>query len=101
MKLTPNTDYAFSDDGGTMYIRLAQIYDQYTRYRREYAVMGEVLPYSQFRKQLMHSDLLIQGNMQRKFNGVNSRCFAIDYALLKERCEVSEFELPDEAMPLT
>ena len=101
MKLTPNIDYIISDDGSTMYIRLAQLYDQYTKYRRDYAVMGEVLPYSQFRKQLMHSDILIQGNAQKKFNGVNSKCFIVDFALLKERCDVSEFEQADEVRPLT
>ena len=100
MGLSRGRDYMITDDGATMYIRLAQIYDQYTKYRRDYAVMGEVLPYSQFRKQLMHSDVMLQGNVQRKFSGVNSRCFVIDFALLKERCDVSEFEKGDDVRPL-
>ena len=101
MGLSPKTDYQFSADGGTMYIRLSQIYDQYTKYRRDYAVAGEVLPYAQFRKQLMHSDLMLQAGVQRKFDGMNSRCFAIDYALLKQRCDVEEFENAEEVRPLT
>lgn len=101
MGLSPKTDYQFSSDGSTLYIRLAQIYDQYTKYRRDYAVTGEVLPYAQFRKQLTHSDLLLQAAVQRRFDGMNSRCFAIDYALLKQRCEVEEFENTEEVRPLT
>ena len=101
MGLSPKTDYQFSADGSTLYIRLAQIYDQYTKYRRDYAVTGEVLPYAQFRKQLTHSDLLLQAAVQRRFDGMNSRCFAIDYALLKQRCEVEEFENTEEVRPLT
>ena len=100
MGLSSKTDYQFSADGSTMYIRLFQIYDQYTKYRRDYAVTGEVLPYAQFRKQLMHSDVMLQSNIQKKFNGVNSRCFAIDFALLKQRCDVAEFENTEGLRPL-
>ena len=101
MDLSPKNDYILSEDGGTMYIRLAQLYDRYTKYRRDYAVVGEVLPYAQFRKQLMHSDIMIQANFQKKFNGVNNKCFIIDFALLKARCDVSGFEQTDEINPLT
>jgi hypothetical protein len=31
---------------------------------------------------IMHSDLMLQACVQRRFDGLNSRCFAIDYALL-------------------
>ena len=100
MGLRREIDYDFSDDGATMYIRLTQLYDQYTKYRRDYAVVGEVLTYSQFRKQLIHSDVFIQGNYQRKFKGVNSKCFVIDYQLLRSRCDVGGFEDNDDVAPL-
>jgi len=48
----------------------------------------------------MHSDLMLQAAVQRRFDGMNSRCFAIDYALLKQRCEVEEFENTEEVRPL-
>ncbi len=100
MGLRKGIDYDFSDDGATLYIRLTQVYDLYTKYRRDYAVVGEVLPYSQFRKQLTHSDIFIQGNVQRKFNGVNSKCYLIDYQMLCSRCDVSGFEENDDVVPL-
>lgn len=100
MGLRKGIDYDFSDDGATLYIRLTQVYDQYTKYRRDYAVVGEVLPYAQFRKQLTHSDIFIQGNVQRKFNGVNSKCFVIDYQMLSSRCDVSGFEDNNDVIPL-
>ena len=83
-----------------MYIKIAKIYDRYTGYRKEYAVIGEVLTYSQFRKQLLHSDIMIQSNVQHKFKGKNDKCYLIDYQLLSSRCEVSGFENQDEIPPL-
>ncbi len=102
MGLSSRNDYILSPDKSTLHIRLAQIYDEYTKYRKDHAIMGEVLTYSQFRKQLLHSDLVIQSNVQKKFNGVNSRCFVIDYQLLLAHgCDVTEFERDmDNAAPL-
>ena len=100
MGLRRGVDYDFSEDRATLYIRLAQLYDQYTKYRRDYAVIGEVLTYSQFRKQLTHSDVFIQGNYQRKFKGVNCKCYLIDYQLLRSRCDVGGFEEGDAVPPL-
>ena len=100
MGLQKGIDYDFSDDGATLFIRLTQVYDLYTKYRRDYAVVGEVLPYSQFRKQLTHADIFIQANVQRKFNGVNSKCFLIDFQMLSSRCDVSGFEDNNDVVPL-
>ena len=96
MGLSPRNDYILSEDHTLLYIPLTRIYDDYTKYRKDHAILGEVLTYSQFRKQLIHSDILVQGNVQKKFNGVNARCFIIDYRLLLERgCEVTGFETDD------
>ena len=100
MGLTEGIDYAFSEDKAMLYIKIAKIYDRYTGYRKEYAVSGEVLTYSQFRKQLKHSDIMIQANAQHRFSGKNDRCYLIDYQLLKTRCDVSGFEDFDEIPPL-
>lgn len=100
MGLQSGQDYILSEDRKSLFLRLTPVYDQYTKYRREYAVAGEVLPYNQFRKQLLHSDILIQANLQKKFSGQNARCFELDYQLLCRRCDVSGFET-DEPQPLT
>lgn len=96
MGLIPRNDYILTEDRTLLYIPLTRIYDDYTKYRKDHAILGEVLTYSQFRKQLIHSDIMVEGNVQKKFNGVNSRCFVINYKLLLERgCEVSGFETDD------
>lgn len=100
MQLDPKTDYALSDDKAILYIRLNQIYDRYTKYRKDFAITGEVLPYGQFKKQLMHSDVFLQQNVQRKFNGVNARCWVVDFSTLSARCDVGGFDTTD-IVPLT
>ena len=44
MKLDPKIYYKI--DGGKLYLWLTPVYDLYTRYRKDYAVAGEVLTYS-------------------------------------------------------
>ena len=85
MGLSEGIDYDFTDDMAGLYIKIAKIYDRYTGYRKEYAVIGEVLTYSQFRKQLMHSDIMIQSNVQHKFKGKKSSR-EITTALFLLRC---------------
>jgi len=65
------------------------------KYRKDYAIAGEVLPYTQFKKQLLHSDLLVQQSVQKKFGSANYRCWAIDFVALSGRCDVSGFETTD------
>ena len=43
MKLDPRVDYTFDKDGKVLYIWLNHVYDLYTKYRRDYAITGEVL----------------------------------------------------------
>ena len=100
-RMGPDTqgEYQLSDDKTQLFIRLPQMYDKYTKYRKDYAIIGEVLPYAQFRKQLQHSDLFIQQNYQRRINGNNTKCWVVNYQALKERCDVSGFE-PEGIPPL-
>lgn len=99
MGLDPKVDYTFSNDGDVLYIRLAHIYDRFTKYKKDYAIFGETLTYAQFKKQLQHSDLFIDSNVQKKFGTDNCKCWVINYKELKERCEVSGFNLT-EIQPL-
>lgn len=92
MGLCPEVDYTFDDTGKLLYLRLSHVYDLYTKYRRDYAVVGEVLPYSQFKKQLMHSDLFVQANVQKRIGTESRKAWIVDYALLRTRCDVAGFE---------
>lgn len=78
-----------------LFIRLSNIYDQYTKFRKDYAIVGEVLTYKQFQQQLRHSDLFIASNVQHRFgkDKTNQKCWVIDYKTLCERCDVSGFDI--------
>ena len=95
MKLDPKVDYTFDKDGTVLYIWLSHVYDLYTRFRKDYAITGEVLSYAQFKKQLMHSDLFIQANVQKRIGTENRKVWVINYEALASRCDVSGFEVTD------
>ena len=93
MDLNPLTDYFLDQKTKRLFLRLSKVYDMYTKYRKDYAVVGEVLPYAQFRKQLMHSDLFLEANVQKRINGMNTKCWVIDYQKMLERgLDVTGFE---------
>ena len=91
MRLDPRADYCISEDGTKLYLRLSHVYDLYTKFRKDYAIVGEVLPYAQFKKQLQHSDLLLEANVQKKIGSDNRKCWVVDFVALQERCDVSGF----------
>ena len=49
----------------------------------------------QFKKQLLHSDLLIQSNAQKRIGQSSVKCWAIDFVALSERCDVTGFIATD------
>ena len=100
MALDPKNDYAISDDGKLLYIRLAKVYDDYTKYRKDYAITGEVLAYREFRKQLQHSDLFVAANQQKRMGDRNQKVWTLRFDLLSQRCDVSGF-IVDGIRPLT
>lgn len=77
-------------EDGNVAIWFKGIYDRYTQYRRDHAILGECLPYNQFMKQLRKSDLYVcdrtvmLGNNRRKGT-------ILDYGMLKRRCDVDGF----------
>lgn len=81
--------------GDQLFLRLSNIYDQYTKFRKDYAIVGEVLTYKQFQQQLRHSDLFIGSNVQHRFgkDKTNQKSWVIDYKTLCERCDVSGFDI--------
>lgn len=97
MKLDPQSHYRI--EGEQMYLKLNTVYDLYTRYRKDYAIAGEVLTYPQFKKQLRHSEYFIASNQQRRIGGDSVKCWVIDYGLLQKNCDVAGFETT-EIQPL-
>lgn len=98
MKLDPKVYYKI--DGGRLYLWLTPVYDLYTKYRKDYAIVGEVLTYAQFKKQLQHSEYYIANNHQKFIGTENHKCWVIDYELLRKNCDISGFE-GTEIEPLT
>ena len=100
MSLDPKSDYNLSDDETLLYLRFPKIYDDYTRYRKDYAIQGDVLTYTEFKRQLKHSDLYVDSNVQRRMGDKNQKVWVIRYDLLSSRSEVSGFAA-DDVKPLT
>lgn len=98
MKLDPKVYYKI--DGDRLYLWLTPVYDLYTKYRKDYAIAGEVLTYAQFKKQLQHSEYFIAANEQKRIGTDNRKCWVIDYGLLRKNCDISGFEVT-EIEPLT
>ena len=77
-------------EDGNVAIWFKGIYDRYTQYRRDHAILGECLPYGQFMKQLRKSDLYVCD--RTVMLGDNRRKGTIlDYGTLKYRCDVDGF----------
>ena len=98
MKLDPKVYYKI--DGERLYLWLTPVYDLYTKYRKDYAIVGEVLTYAQFKKQLQHSEYFIAANEQKRIGTDNHKCWVIDYELLRKNCDITGFEVT-EIEPLT
>ena len=86
-------------EDGNIAIHFRGIYDRYTQYRRDHAILGECLPYSQFMKQLRKSDLFVANKVIR-FGDDTKKAVLLDYALLCQRCDIEGF-LHTHIEPLT
>jgi len=95
MGLDPNSEYEICDDGVTLAIWLNHVYDKFTKYKKDFAVIGESLPYGQFKKQLLHSEYHKGHNVQKRIGSENRRVWLIDYSKLKEKCDVPGFEITE------
>ena len=91
MSLKPNKDFVFEAAGRHLCLCLSQVYDRYTRYRRDYAVIGEVLKYAQFKKQLEHSDYFVAKNKPKWIDGATKRVWIVDFEKLSLTADVSAF----------
>ena len=71
-------------------IHFKSVYDRYTKYRRDHAIIGECLTYPQFMRQLWKSDLYVETKAVR-FSGDVRKAAVLNYEILKRRCDVSGF----------
>ena len=86
-------------EDGLVAIFVKGIYDRYTRYRRDHAILGECLPYTQFMKQLRKSDLYV-GDRAVMFADTSRKAVLLNYDLLRQRCDIEGF-LQSQVEPLT
>jgi hypothetical protein len=75
-------------------------YDDYTKYRRDHAIMGECLEYTQFLRQLRASDLFIAYKSVR-MAGDTVSAHVLNFDLIRTRCGIQSFDVnaPDFDCP--
>ena len=91
MKLKQNDDYAFENNGQFLCLHLAGVYDRFTGYCKNNAVMIEIISHNLFRKQLEHSDFYVEKNRLKKMGEVPKRVWVLDFHKLSAVCDVSGF----------
>ena len=91
MNLKLNSDYVFEAGGQQLCIWFAGVYDKYTRYRKDYAIMGEVLSAKQFYKQLEHSVYFIAKNKPKRMGDIVRKVWVVDFEKLSLVADVSGF----------
>ena len=74
---------------------LNHVYDRYTKYRKDYAILGETLTYAQFKKQLRHSDYYLDSNVLKRMGSDVRKVWLLNYELLSVRCDVSGFQITE------
>ena len=91
MNLKLEQDFTFEAAGRHLCLWLTNVYDRYTKYRKDYAVQGEVLTASQFRKQLEHSDYFIAKQKIKRLGDEVKRVWVVDFEKLSRVADVSGF----------
>jgi len=94
MGLKYDKDYLIENSGKHLCLKLPRIYDDYTKYRMNHAILGEVLTEPEFRRQLKKSPYIIDKNKpsdHRYFNGNRERAWIIDFEKLQSVCDVEGF----------
>lgn len=85
-------------DENSVAIHFRGVYDRYTQYRRDHAIFGECLPFSQFMKQLRKSELYLDTRTVR-FGDDPKKAVILHYGLLRQRCDIEGF-LQSQVKPL-
>jgi hypothetical protein len=99
MGLDDQCEWTYLKDKSQIAIRFNKVYDRFTKYRRDYAIVGECLPYPQFLKQLRKSELFIDYKPVR-FNSGLAKAYVLDHNAILKCCDISGFDSTD-VVPLT
>lgn len=91
MNLKAGQDFLFEAAGKHLCLWLSHVYDKYTRYRKDYAIIGEVLSYEQFCKQLEHTDYFVAKSKTKRFGDKTHRAWVVDFERLSQSADVSGF----------
>jgi len=97
MGLTNDEFRTLPDGNAAFYVK--GFYDRYTQYRRDHAITGECLPYTQFMKQLKKSDMYMEMKVIR-FGDDTRRAIILNYPMMRQRCDIDGF-LHSNVEPLT
>ena len=98
MGLDTESEVKILEGGELVALRFQKFYDRYTKYRRDHAIVGEVLSFEQFKKQLRNSELFA-GYRAVLFDSGIAKATILDYKILCQRCDISGFSGTD-AEPL-
>lgn len=96
MRLKYDVDYCFENAGRTLCLRLSDVYDKYTKYRKDYAIVGTVLTANEFRRQFGKSVFCIKANTTVRMKGEATKVWKVDFEALSQVCEVSGFLRRDD-----
>ena len=91
MGLTEEVEYAFENDGAVLCLWLNQVYDMFTKYVKDHAVITELLPYAQFKSQLKNCDYFIASNILKRIGGQPRTVWTLNFKLLRDKCDVEGF----------
>jgi hypothetical protein len=94
MGLKYDKDYLIENNGKHLCLKLPRIYDDYTKYRMNHAILGEVLTEPEFRRQLKNSPYIVNKKKPsdyRYFGGNRERAWIIDFEKLQSVCDVEGF----------
>jgi hypothetical protein len=91
MNLKAGADFIFDAAGKHLCIWLSHVYDRYTRYRKDYAILGEMLPYEQFHRQLEHTEYFIAKSKTMRFGDKLRRVWVLNFEKLSQFADGSGF----------
>jgi hypothetical protein len=94
MNLKYEKDYTIENSGKHLCLRLKAVYDDFTQYRVNHAILGEVLTYNDFKQQLKKSGYVINPDNPtelRYYNGKRVRVWVLNYEKLQSVCDVEDF----------
>ena len=96
MRLKHDVDYCFENAGRTLCLRLGDVYDKYTKYRKDYAIIGTVLTANEFRRQFGKSAFCAKANTTIRMKGEATKVWKVDFEALSQVCDVSGFLRRDD-----